>query len=223
MDTLIEIKNKFEKTQDMPWAAGFELRRIISIPYIRLMFFLHGIKWGKNWLVWGMPMIQHFRASRIEIGDGINLRSWRATNPLVVNHPIVLATRSAKAVIKIGKDVGMTGTTIVAAEYIEIGDRVLIGSNATIVDTDFHPLDPETRRRDILAGKHAPVIIENDVFIGMNSLILKGVKIGAEAVVGAGSVVTTEIPPRMIAAGNPARIVGSIKQMIDDSQNSETR
>ena len=104
----------------------------------------------------------------------------------------------------------MTGATIVAAERIEIGDRVFLGANATIVDTDFHPLDPQTRRIDVLAGRHAPVLIESDVFIGMNSLILKGVQIGTGSVIGAGSVVVRDVPPGVIAAGNPAQVVGSL-------------
>jgi acetyltransferase-like isoleucine patch superfamily enzyme len=101
----------------------------------------------------------------------------------------------------------MTGATVVAAERVEIGSRVQIGATVTIVDTDFHPLHPDVRRRDILAGEHAPVTIEDDVFVGMNSLILKGVTIGAGAVVGAGSVVARDVPPAVIVAGNPARVV----------------
>jgi acetyltransferase-like isoleucine patch superfamily enzyme len=203
-------KNFIQQALDMPWAAAYEIRRILSLPFIRLMFSIHGITWGKRWHIWGMPIIQRFRGSRIEIGEGILLRSWSSTNPLAPNHRVVLATRNANAIIKIGQDVGMTGITLVAAERIEIGDRVQIGANATIVDTDFHPLDLETRRKDFLAGKHAPVIIENDVFIGMNSLILKGVRVGEGSVIGAGSVVTINIPPRTIAAGNPVRVIKAI-------------
>jgi acetyltransferase-like isoleucine patch superfamily enzyme len=191
----------------MPWVAGLELRRILALPYIRLLFAYHGIRWQPRWRVWGMPIVQRYRGSRIELGEGLLLRSWPASNPLAPNHRVVLATRAAAAVIRAGRDVGMTGTTIVAAERIEIGDRVMIGSNATIVDTDFHPLDPETRRRDVLAGEHRPVILEDDVFVGMNSLILKGVRIGRGAVVGAGSVVVKDVPPGAVVAGNPARMV----------------
>ena len=207
------IKNNFIKQAlDMPWAAAFEMRRIASLPFIRLMFIIHGITWGRRWHVWGMPIIQRYRGSRIEIGDGVLLRSWSSTNPLAPNHRVVLATRNADAIIKVGQDVGMTGTTLVAAELIEIGERVQIGANATIVDTDFHPLDPETRRKDFLAGKHAPVIIENDVFIGMNSIILKNVRIGRGSVIGAGSVVACDIPAGVIAAGNPAQVIRTIEQ-----------
>jgi acetyltransferase-like isoleucine patch superfamily enzyme len=168
---------------------------------------LHGIAWGKGWRIFGMPMIQRHRGSQIELGDNLELRSWRSSNPLAPNHAVVLATRTAAATIRIGKGCGFTGTTIVAAESITIGDRVLVGANSTIVDTDFHPLDPVERQRDILNGQHAAITIEDDVFIGMNCLILKGVTIGRGSVVGAGSVVTRSVPPGVIVAGNPAQVV----------------
>jgi len=195
----------------MPWAAGYEIRRLLAYPYIRLLFSIYGIAWGRNWHIWGMPIIQRYRGSIINIGDGLNLRSWRSTNPLVPHHPVVFATRNPTAQIIIGNDVGMTGTTIVAAESIEIGDRVQVGANSTIVDTDFHPLDPIERQKDFLAGKHAPIIIEDDVFIGMNCLILKGVHIGAGSTIGAGSVVAHDVPVLSVAAGNPAKIISTLK------------
>jgi acetyltransferase-like isoleucine patch superfamily enzyme len=192
---------------DMPWVVGYEIRRWLSLPYIRTMFALHGITWGKGWHVWGMPIIQRYRGSIISIGAGAYLRSWKSTNPLIPHHAIVLATRNKNARIMIGANVGLTGTTIVAADHIELGDQVQIGSNTTIIDTDFHPLDPLMRQTDFLAGNHAPVIIEDDVFIAMNVMILKGTKIGQGSVIGAGSVVIGDIPPKVIAAGNPASVI----------------
>jgi acetyltransferase-like isoleucine patch superfamily enzyme len=192
---------------DMPWVVRYEIQRLAWLPYVRVMFYRHGISWGKRWRVWGMPMIQRYRGSRIELGDGLLLRSWSITNPLAPHHRVVLATRSAQALIRVGEDVAMSGTNIVAAERIEIGDFAMIGSNVVIVDTDFHPLDPGDRRADVLGGRHSPVAIEDGVFVGMNSLILKGVRIGAGAVVGAGSVVTSDVPAGVVVAGNPARVV----------------
>jgi acetyltransferase-like isoleucine patch superfamily enzyme len=193
-----------------PWRIQNELRRIAALPYIRLLFQLHGIAWGRHWRILGMPIIQRYRGSRIELGDGLTLRSWYSSNPLAPNHPVVLATRRPQAVLRIANDCGFTGTTLVAAERIEIGNRVAVGANVTITDTDFHPLHPDERRHDFLAGQHAPVIIKDDVFIGMQSLILKGVTIGRGSVVGAGSVVTRNVPAGVIVAGNPAQIVKSL-------------
>jgi acetyltransferase-like isoleucine patch superfamily enzyme len=195
---------------DTPWRALTELRRMATLPAARLWFRLHGIAWGSGWHIYGLPMIQRWGGSQIIIGQNVSLRSWYSTNPLAPNHPVVLATRSPRALLRIGDDCGFTGTTLVAAERIEIGDRVAVGANVTITDTDFHPLDPLERQRDFLAGTHAPVIIEDDVFIGMHSLILKGVTIGKGSVVGAGSVVSRDVPAGVVVAGNPARVVQKV-------------
>ncbi len=114
--------------------------------------------------------------------------------------------------LKIGAGFAMSGGVICAAKSITIGDRVTVGANTTIVDTDFHPLNPQIRNVRPQGAKTAPVIIEADVFIGMNCLILKGVTIGSGSVIGAGSVVTRDVPAGVIAAGNPARVVGPIKK-----------
>lgn len=196
----------------MPWQATNELRRLLALPYIRLMFAVHGVAWGRRWRILGMPIIQRHRRSTITLGDGVTLRSWRFSNPLAPNHPVVLATRTAQARIQIGDDCGFTGGAIVAAERIQIGCRVLVGANCTITDTDFHPLEAAVRQQDILAGAHRPVVIEDDVFIGMNCLILKGVTLGRGSVVGAGSVVTKDVPAGVIVAGNPARVIRPIQE-----------
>ena len=95
-------------------------------------------------------------------------------------------------------------------ERITIGDRVWVGANTVISDTDFHPLDPARRRADPLAANTAPISIADDVFIGMHALILKGVSIGAGAVIAAGSVVTRDVPAGSVVAGNPARVIRQV-------------
>lgn len=201
---------KMARALKMPWLVSNELKRLIALPYIRLAFTLHGISWGRRWRIFGMPIIQRHRDSRIELGDGICLRSWGRSNPLAPYQPMVLSTRQATALIEIGNDCGFTGTTIVADQKIQIGDRVQVGANAVIVDTDFHPLTSEARQEDMHAGASASVTIEDDVFVGMRSIILKGVKIGVGSVVGAGSVVSRDVPPRTVVAGNPATAVRSL-------------
>ena len=196
-----------DQALDMPWAALNELRRIVLSPWYKLLFAINGVQWKKGWHIYGMPIIQRFRGSEIEIGDHAWLRSWRSSNPLIPLHPVTLSTRSKKAVIHIGNYTNLTSTILVAMDRIEIGNHVWIGSNTTIVDTDFHPLDPNKRLIAPSEGSFKPVVIEDDVFIGMNCLILKGVHIGSCSVVGAGSVVTRNVPPNAVVAGNPAVIV----------------
>lgn len=91
-----------------------------------------------------------------------------------------------------------------------IEDNVTVGANTIITDTDFHPLDPAQRQANPSAGESAPVWIEEDVFIGMNCLILKGVTLGRGCVIGAGSVVTHDIPAGTVAAGNPVRVLRNL-------------
>lgn len=192
---------------ETPWKITTEVKRLLLLPYIRLYFALNGVHWGRKWRVMGCPIIQRYRGSQIKIGQGLVLRSFTSSNPLGPYRSTLISTRSREAVLQIGNNVGITGGTICAEERIEIGNRVLIGANCIIVDTDFHPLASKRRKQLPLAGKYAPVIIEDDVFIGMNSIILKGVHIGCGSVIGAGSVVTSDIQAGAIYAGNPARLV----------------
>ena len=195
------------KAFDNPWKISNELWRWASYLNIRLLFSLNRIGWGNNWRFYGVPIIQKHRQSTMRFGPGLNLRSTVRSNPLGPNHPVILCTWQAGAVLEIGEIFGMTGGTICAAEHITIGNCVIIGANCTIIDTDFHPLDPEVRRRSPQAVQTAPISIEDDVFIGMNCLILKGVTIGRSSVVGAGSVVTRDVPSGVIVAGNPAKVL----------------
>lgn len=194
-------------TLDTPWKAVNEIRRLVWAPVIWSYFVLHGVVLGSRWRIYGSPLIQRFRGSTITIGDDFEMRNWFGTNPLGVIHRCILATWSAQAKIEIGHGVGMTGATICAQTHVLIGDHVYIGANCTITDTDFHPLAVRAASTGASSGTTSAVILEGDNFVGMHTLILKGSRIGKGAVVGAGSVVTGDIPPHVVAAGNPARVV----------------
>jgi acetyltransferase-like isoleucine patch superfamily enzyme len=114
----------------------------------------------------------------------------------------------------------LNGALIMAEEKIEIGSHCLISWNVGIADSDFHPLDPAQRLVDAQALapyfkdrprrpklRTAPVKIADNVWIGMNAVILKGVTIGENCVVAAGSVVTKSVEPNTVVAGNPAVVV----------------
>jgi acetyltransferase-like isoleucine patch superfamily enzyme len=171
------------------------------------MFALNRIGWGQGWRFYGCPVIQKHRQSRMCFGSNLQLRSLGRANPLGINHPVFLATLYENSCLEIGDDFAMSGGAICVAEKVKIGHRVALGANSTIADTDFHPLDPVLRRQSAEKGKSAPVLIEDDVFIGMNSVILKGVTIGRGSVIGAGSIVTKNVPPFAIVAGNPAQVI----------------
>lgn len=197
---------------DTPWRVRLEIRRLLSWPGTRLIFALAGVPWGRGWKFYGVPILQKHRRSTLSIGDALSLRSIPQSNALGPFHPVILTTRRPGAQLIIGRGFGMTGGTICAEESITIGDDVWVGGNCTITDTDFHPLDLDVRLARPLDGATAPVVIEDGVFIGMQSLILKGVRIGARSVIGAGSVVTRDIPPGVIAAGNPARVIRPVQK-----------
>jgi acetyltransferase-like isoleucine patch superfamily enzyme len=121
-----------------------------------------------------------------------------------------LEASAPEAVIEIGDGADINNNVLIKSEGpgIRIGANALLGSRVCIYDSDFHELDPGRR-----AGgrpKMAAVELGENVFIGDRVLILKGVTIGADSVIGAGSVVTTSIPPGVIAAGNPARTIRTL-------------
>jgi len=164
-----------------------------------------------NHIIWnGKPIITKIKDSSITIGEGCRICSDSTQTALGVNHPVILRTLQPGAELKIGSGVRMGGATVCAAKQVIIGDRCVIGANATIVDTDFHSLDPVLRSSsgDHSSAYHQPVLIGKDVFIGGNSIILKGVQIGDRVIIGAGSIVTKSVPEGATVAGNPARLIG---------------
>jgi acetyltransferase-like isoleucine patch superfamily enzyme len=113
----------------------------------------------------------------------------------------------------IGRNVGLSGTTIVCARSVTIEDDVYIGGGCNIYDTDFHSISPEARlARPDSTVKTAPILIKRRSFVGAHTTILKGVVIGEAAVIGAGSVLARSVPDGEIWAGNPARFVRRIEE-----------
>jgi acetyltransferase-like isoleucine patch superfamily enzyme len=117
----------------------------------------------------------------------------------------------------------LNGALIMAQERVEIGSHCLISWQVGIADSDFHPLDPAQRRIDSQALapylqdrpprpsiRAAAVVIRDNVWIGMNAIVLKGVTVGENSVVAAGSVVAKDVPPNTVVAGNPAVVVRSL-------------
>lgn len=97
--------------------------------------------------------------------------------------------------------------TLVDDTDIYVGDKVMFGPNVTVA-TAGHPIDPELRYQAM--QYNIPVHIGENVWIGANAVVLPGVTIGDNSVIGAGSVVTKDIPPNVIAVGNPCRVLREI-------------
>lgn len=165
--------------------------------------------WESGWRLYGMPLIRCHRLGEIVIGKRFTACSDPRRNILGVCQRVTIHVgRDAKVVI--GDDVGMSGCTISALVSVRIGNRVLLGSGCMITDSDAHPLHPWDRRHDQSKTVSRPIVIEDDVFIGARAIILKGVHIGRGSVVGAGSVVTKDVQPMCVAAGNPACVVKTL-------------
>ena len=209
-DVLIQIKS-LGRILDTPWKIKNELKRIIYQPFVLIYLKLNGVGVGSNTKWYGSPRIMKHGNSTIEIGNNVEVRNWVLSNPLGVNHPLILTTWAKNAEIRIGENTGITGGIICATDQIIIGKNCLIGANATIIDTDFHPLALKNRRFNTTSTKSKRVRIGDNVFIGAGSTVLKGVNIGNNATIGAGSVVARDIPQGSTVAGNPAVKISSSK------------
>lgn len=142
-----------------------------------------------------------------KIGDHIIIRNSIRSNYVGLTKKCSLFIEPG-AQLEIGDYTGLSGTTIYCSSKIIIGSHVNLGGNVFIWDTDFHPLnylDRRIHKENQINSK--PIIIGNDVFVGANSMILKGVNIGDRSIIGAGSVLTKSVPDDEIWGGNPARFL----------------
>jgi acetyltransferase-like isoleucine patch superfamily enzyme len=159
--------------------------------------------------LYGEPLITKVKNSRIVMGKGVVIISDSQYNRSGINHPTVIATEAPGAEIIIGDGVGMSGSSIVAVEKIEIGKDTMLGANTNIYETDFHCIDASQRlnQKDILKANHAPIYIGRQCWLASNVTVLKGVKMGDRAVVGAMSLINKDVPEDAVAAGIPAKIL----------------
>ena len=184
--------------------------RIKMYPRInRLILKANGAVFGKNLQIPG-KVLWLIRGARITIGDNFYLSSGNGVNPIASNLQADVYVEPG-ATLTIGNNVGMSSTRLWIHESARIGNNVKIGGCVLITDTDAHPMDYMARRSSNEGTKSAPVVIEDDVWIGAHCIILKGVTIGARSVIGAGSVVTKSIPADCVAAGNPCRVIKNLK------------
>ena len=152
----------------------------------------------------GRPMIRACRGSRLILNQGVVVHSDISANPIIGRRTTTLSTVAPAAVLEIGPYVGVSGVCISAASEIRIGEGTIIGADAMILDNDFHLPLPDWRWANATAETARPIHIGRGCFIGTRAIILKGVTIGDGAVVGAGAVVTCDVPAGHMALGNPA-------------------
>lgn len=142
--------------------------------------------------------------SVIFIGRNCQFRNSDISNLIGVNHKCIISTHSRSAKLIIGDGCGFSGTTIGCFEKISIGNNVKCGSNTLITDSNWHP-------DDFRSGQPKPIVIEDNVWLGYGVVVLKGVTIGKNSLIGINSVVTSDIPQNCIAAGSPCKIIRYLK------------
>lgn len=176
-----------------------------------LKFRMLGVSLGKGSSIANKVYLYVGNSAHVSIGDGFDVNSGDNINALCSNIRCSIKVGD-NATLTIGNMSGMSGGCIWATDSITIGNHVNIGANCIVMDGDIHNTDWKLRHIDRrsespIPYKHRPITIEDDVWIGANSIILKGVTIGARSIIGAGSVVTKDIPADCIAAGNPCRVI----------------
>lgn len=166
----------------------------------------------------GYPIIELSENCRIELHDNITLNSINKRYHVNMHSPVKLRAFAKGANILIKKNTRIHGTCVHATKYIEIGERCLIGANCQIFDGSGHDVYMDIPSQRIYSkGYSKPVIIGDDVWIGINSIILPGTKIGRGSVIRAGSIVVGKFPDFSLLSGNPARIIKDLTPKISDN------
>lgn len=182
----------------------FDKSRIIIILYLstlfmRLSFMVRKVKFGHKCIFHGRMIVSRYPESIIEIGNNCTFVSHSYINSRGINHKCILQTGEKGASIYIGNKCGFSGVSIVSDLSVVIGNNVLVGANSSIGDREDH------RERYNAAPKK--IVIDDNVWIGMNCIVMKGVHIGSNSIIAAGSVVTKDIPANCIAGGVPCRVI----------------
>lgn len=191
-----------------PRKTGTALTRLRN----KLNFKINGVKYGKKCCLEGRIWLSVEDGAKVSVGSGCHFTGGRFVNRIGRNLASSLSAAKG-AELTIGDGCGISSTCIWAKESIVIGNNVNIGADCLIMDHDAHSLDFQKRHTfadDYAGTATAPIRIADDVLIGAKVIVLKGVTIGARAIVGAGSVVTRDIPADEIWAGNPAKFIKKV-------------
>lgn len=193
------------------WGLAFGTLRL------RLKARLLGVQLGSGVTAHGPVGLMRWPGGEISIGDDVAiLSSWRRATACPLAFPTRLRVFGKGAAIRIGPGCQLNGSAITArSTAITLGKKVMLAPNCIIVDSDFHAAWPAEHRQESPGyERDAPVSIGDYVWVGMNCIVLKGVSIGAGAMIGAGSVVTGNIPPHCLACGSPARVIRQLGQTV---------
>lgn len=176
---------------------------------IRFLLMLHNVKLGANIKIKGCPFIKN--NGTFIIGNNARINSRISANPIGGDRKCYFVTGKG-AKLTLGNGVAISNSAINCYNSITIEENVMIGGSCKIYDTDFHSLNFEERTSDDRTTINTkPILIKSNAFVGGHCIILKGVTIGCNSIIGAGSVVTKDIPDNEIWGGNPAQFIKKIK------------
>jgi acetyltransferase-like isoleucine patch superfamily enzyme len=170
---------------------------------MKLILSLKGVEYTKNIKFYGMAKFKMAATASILVGKNCSFRSKHTSNLIGINRPCIITALAPGSRLTIGNNCGLSGTVIGCVKEIRIGNNVKCGANTLITDTDWHPEDPRS-------GVPKAVYIHDNVWLGVNVVVLKGVTIGENSLIGAGSVVVKDIPANVIAGGNPCKILKNL-------------
>lgn len=207
------VRDRLPSFIDRQWE---QMCVLVSTTVVRAIAMWRGIELARGCQCFGVPILRRAPGSRVTIGGQCTFRSSRTSNLAGLNRPCYVSTLASGARVAIGKNCGFSGTVIGAAKHIVIGDHVMCGANTMITDTDWHAVDALARTTGSEAAAEA-VVIHDNVWLGMDVIVLKGVTIGENSIIGAASVVTKSIPANVIAAGHPAKVIRCLTGEIDTS------
>lgn len=197
------ILKLFEKLQ-----ISYEIRSAIDCKST------NGLNIPDSVIISGKPIIDIRNGGKIDIGENVTLNSNNHGYHINMHSPVKLFADRVDSLITIGADTRIHGSCIHAYTSITIGKKCLIAANCQIMDGSGHDLSFENIENRINTEGYAkPIVIEDCVWIGANTIILPGVTIGRGSVIAAGSVVANDIPEMVLAGGIPAKVIRTAKSM----------
>jgi acetyltransferase-like isoleucine patch superfamily enzyme len=194
--------DKIKKGIRNPITAFFISKQLLKGHYYRFKYKVirRDVKIGKNFRVNKKLSIRG--QGKVRIGNDVYVDG--------TSHPVTPWTYHKEAEIWIGNNVFLNGTRFGCRQKIEIGDNCIL-ADCRILDTDFHSANPH-RRNDPDAIKSSPILIGKNVWISLDSVILRGVTIGDNSTISAKSVVYNNVPEYCIYGGNPAVLIKKVEE-----------
>ncbi len=197
------------------------LRKLILLHQNFIFNCLYREKFGNKVIIFGYPIVFIKRGADVKVGKNLTLISHSFFSEPGINHPVIIRLLKIDSKLEIGSNVGISGCSICVEKEVIIEKEVMLGANVSIADTDFHQIKPSNRRFCRGGVNNEEILIRRNVFVGMNSIILKGVTIGENSVIGAGSVVSKSIPANVVAGGNPCKVIREMN--INNLQDMKNR